>query len=182
VVVLASKPIFGPIRLAGIPTGPFTLGSSQLLHRDKLGVVTRAFFNQRDFGETDILVQFYERLEGSLRTQLTESGLYMGMLCLTPQRTEDNLRFRHKPVSYKYESLSSMLMESHRRELVRAFRHRTLVLLKALMLQRRVRLGVIFLNRAYIPTIAHLLRPSSRKTLHIPILPHLTLPRPTANP
>jgi hypothetical protein len=79
VVVLASKPIFGPIRLAGTPTGLYTLRSSQLPRRDKLGVVTRAFFNQRDFSETDILVQFYERLEASLRTQLTESGLYMGM-------------------------------------------------------------------------------------------------------
>lgn len=79
VVVLASKPIFGPIRLAGIPTGLYTPRSLRLLRRDKLGVVTRAFFNQRDFGETDILVQFYERLETSARTQLTESGLYMGM-------------------------------------------------------------------------------------------------------
>ena len=88
VVVLASKPVFGPIRLAGTPTGLYTLRSLQLLCRDKLGVVTRAFFNQRDFSETDILVQFYERLEGSLRTQLTESGLYMGMLCPTFKRTE----------------------------------------------------------------------------------------------
>jgi Transport protein Avl9 len=46
--------------------------------RDKLGVVTRAFFNQLDFTETDILVDFYNTLETSLRTQLTESGFYMG--------------------------------------------------------------------------------------------------------
>ncbi|TDL17234.1 hypothetical protein BD410DRAFT_730247 [Rickenella mellea] len=84
VVVLASKPVFGPIR-------------------DKLGVVTRALFNQRDFRETDILVAFRESLETSLRTQLTESGLYMGT-----------------------------------RELVHTFRSRTLILLKALMLQKRI--------------------------------------------
>ncbi|KAG8776200.1 late secretory pathway protein avl9 [Serendipita sp. 397] len=59
VVVLATKPVFGPIR-------------------DKLGVVTQALFNQRDFTETDILVEFYNTLEASLRTQLTESGFYMG--------------------------------------------------------------------------------------------------------
>lgn len=60
-VVLASKPLFGPIR-------------------DRLGVVTRALFDQRDFRETNILVDFKSSLELSLRTQLTESALYMGKL------------------------------------------------------------------------------------------------------
>ncbi|KAI5118799.1 hypothetical protein M0805_005141 [Coniferiporia weirii] len=59
VVVIASKPLFGPIR-------------------DRLGVVTRALFSQRDFRETGILVDFKSSLELSLRTQLTESALYMG--------------------------------------------------------------------------------------------------------
>ncbi|KAF7298782.1 UDENN domain-containing protein [Mycena indigotica] len=86
VVVLASKPIFGPIR-------------------DKLGVVTTALFNQRDFSDLGILDDFANSLEGSVRSQLTESGLYIGT----------NLR-----------------------ELVHTFRQRTLVLVKALMLQRRI--------------------------------------------
>ncbi|KAI0029846.1 transport protein Avl9-domain-containing protein [Vararia minispora EC-137] len=84
VVVLASKPVFGPIR------------------RDRLGVITNALFEQRDFTDTSILDAFHESLEPSLRSQLTESGLYMGV-----------------------------------RELVRQFRHRTLVLVKALMLQKK---------------------------------------------
>ncbi|KAJ7617522.1 transport protein Avl9-domain-containing protein, partial [Mycena polygramma] len=86
VVVLASKPIFGPIR-------------------DKLGVVTTALFQQRDFRETAILDDFGSSLEQSVRGQLTESGLYMGT----------NLR-----------------------ELVHTFRQRTLILVKALMLQKRI--------------------------------------------
>jgi hypothetical protein len=86
VVVLASEPVFGPIR-------------------DKLGVVTRALFEQRDFSQTDILTDFATSLEPSLRSQLTESGLYMG---------------------------------TSLRELVHTFRQRTLVLLKALMLQKRI--------------------------------------------
>ncbi|KAJ7256815.1 transport protein Avl9-domain-containing protein [Mycena haematopus] len=86
VVVLASKPIFGPIR-------------------DKLGVVTTALFNQKDFTETAILDDFGSSLEQSLRSQLTESSLYMGT----------NLR-----------------------ELVHTFRQRTLILVKALMLQKRI--------------------------------------------
>ncbi|KAG8214506.1 transport protein Avl9-domain-containing protein [Butyriboletus roseoflavus] len=81
VVVLASKPVFGPIR-------------------DRLGVVTRALFAQRDFTDTQILVEFGDSLEMSLRTQLTESGLYI--------------------------------------EFVHVFRHRTLMLLKALMLQKKI--------------------------------------------
>ncbi|KAG0703788.1 transport protein Avl9-domain-containing protein [Suillus ampliporus] len=84
VVVLASKPVFGPIR-------------------DRLGVVTRALFEQRDFSDTSILVDFGASLEISLRTQLTESGLYIGG-----------------------------------REFVHTFRHRTLVLLKALMCQKKI--------------------------------------------
>ncbi|KAJ6611394.1 transport protein Avl9-domain-containing protein [Mycena sp. CBHHK59/15] len=86
VVVLASKPVFGPIR-------------------DKLGVVTTALFNQRDFRETAILDAFGASLESSLRGQLTESNLYMG---------------------------------TSLRELVHTFRQRTLVLVKALMLQKRI--------------------------------------------
>lgn len=59
VVVLATKPLFGPIR-------------------DRLGVVTRALFAQRDFTDMSILDDFHTSLELSLRGQLTESGLYMG--------------------------------------------------------------------------------------------------------
>ncbi|KAG7088103.1 hypothetical protein E1B28_012128 [Marasmius oreades] len=86
VVVLASKPVFGPIR-------------------DKLGVVTTALFHQRDFTSTDILDDFAAVLEPSLRSQLTESGLYMG---------------------------------TSLRSLVQTFRHRVLVLVKALILQKRI--------------------------------------------
>ncbi|KAI0317619.1 transport protein Avl9-domain-containing protein [Amylostereum chailletii] len=59
VVVLASKPVFGPIR-------------------DRLGVITLALFEQKDFTDTSILGDFYDSIELSLRSQLTESGLYMG--------------------------------------------------------------------------------------------------------
>ncbi|THG93871.1 hypothetical protein EW026_g7478 [Hermanssonia centrifuga] len=86
VVVLASKPVFGPIR-------------------DRLGVITRTLFAQRDFSDMSILDEFYTSLELSLRGQLTESGLYMG---------------------------------TSLRDLVHTFRQRTLILLKALMLQKKI--------------------------------------------
>ncbi|GJJ13456.1 hypothetical protein Clacol_007710 [Clathrus columnatus] len=70
VVILASKPVFGAIRQHML-TPSFS---------DKLGVVTNAFFNQRDFREVKILVDFYTTLENSVRSQLTESGLYMALL------------------------------------------------------------------------------------------------------
>jgi hypothetical protein len=62
VVVLANKPIFGPIR-------------------DKLGVITRAFFAQRDFEETEILEHFYHSLVHALKDeeQTNESAISMGM-------------------------------------------------------------------------------------------------------
>ncbi|KAF9527500.1 transport protein Avl9-domain-containing protein [Crepidotus variabilis] len=86
VVVLASKPVFGPIR-------------------EKLRVVTTALFHQRDFRDYSILDAFEASLEASVRSQLTESGLYMG---------------------------------TSLRELVHTFRQRTLMLVKALILQKRI--------------------------------------------
>lgn len=47
---------------------------------DKLGVVTRALFDQKDFSDLSILDAFYESLQGNLKSQLTESGFYMGTL------------------------------------------------------------------------------------------------------
>ncbi|WVO21733.1 uncharacterized protein IAS62_003045 [Cryptococcus decagattii] len=88
VVVIASHPIFGVIR-------------------DRLGVVTRAYFAQRDFGETKLLEDFYTSLETSLEGKSGEEAIYMG---------------------------------TSLRDLVHKFRHRTLVLLKMLMLQKRVML------------------------------------------
>ncbi|KLT44676.1 hypothetical protein CC85DRAFT_242154 [Cutaneotrichosporon oleaginosum] len=88
VIVLASQPVFGPVR-------------------DRLGVVTRAFFAQRDFGSTQILHDFYESLEAGLEGKAGENAIYMG---------------------------------TSLRELVHKFRHRTLVLLKMLLLQKRVML------------------------------------------
>lgn len=76
VVVLASKPVFGPIRLAHYVQVTFT--ATQTVLRDKLGVVTSALFNQRDFSDPSILDDFAISLEHSLRSQLTESGFYMG--------------------------------------------------------------------------------------------------------
>ncbi|WVF67348.1 hypothetical protein IAT40_002103 [Kwoniella sp. CBS 6097] len=74
---------------------------------DRLGIVTRAYFAQKDFTQTEILEDFYESLESSLEGKSGEGSIYMG---------------------------------TSLRELVHKFRHRTLVLLKLLMLQKRVML------------------------------------------
>ncbi|KAI6044759.1 transport protein Avl9-domain-containing protein [Pisolithus marmoratus] len=92
VVVLASKPVFGPIR-------------------DRLGVVTRALFEQRDFSDTTILVEFGNSLEVSLRTQLTESGLYIGQRALVHTfRQRTLIMFFGHPVerlcTYQYSLIS----------------------------------------------------------------------------
>ncbi|PFH49967.1 hypothetical protein AMATHDRAFT_86115 [Amanita thiersii Skay4041] len=104
VVVLASQPVFGPIRFVKVICN-HELRMLRPKFRDKLGVVTTALFMQKDFSDTTILGDFGSSLELSLRSQLTESGLYMG---------------------------------TSLRELVHNFRHKTLVLVKALMLQKRI--------------------------------------------
>ncbi|KAJ9473976.1 Late secretory pathway protein AVL9 [Pseudozyma hubeiensis] len=90
IVVLAKEPVFGPIR-------------------EKLGIVTRAFFAQGDLADVDILLDFHSTLEIGL-----QSG---GM-------SEDR-----ETVMYMGTSL---------RELVHKWRFKTLMLVKLLLLQRRV--------------------------------------------
>lgn len=98
VVVLASQPVFGPVR-------------------DRLGVVTRAYFAQRDFGSTQILHDFYESLEMGLEGKAGESAIYMGEL-----------------------GSDALTAGTSLRELVHKFRYRTLILLKMLLLQKRIML------------------------------------------
>ncbi|CCF50566.1 hypothetical protein NDA11_000665 [Ustilago hordei] len=90
IVVLAKEPVFGPIR-------------------EKLGIVTRAFFAQGDLADVDILIDFHSTLEIGL-----QSG---GM-------SEDR-----EAVMYMGTSL---------RELVHKWRFKTLMLVKLVLLQRRV--------------------------------------------
>nr|KAJ3419731.1 late secretory pathway protein avl9 [Polyrhizophydium stewartii] len=86
VVVLATQPILGSIR-------------------SKLGLVTQAFFAQRDFTKVEILDTLYENLENSVYSPYTDTILYAGI------------------------SL---------RELIFKFRHKTLQLVKLLLLGKRV--------------------------------------------
>jgi hypothetical protein len=100
VVVLASQPVFGPVR-------------------DRLGVVTRAFFAQRDFDSTQILQDFYESLNAGLQGKAGEGAIYMGEFG---------------------DSWVVLTVGTNLRELVHKFRHRTLVLLKMILLQKRIML------------------------------------------
>ncbi|ORY89037.1 transport protein Avl9-domain-containing protein [Leucosporidium creatinivorum] len=93
IVVLASKPIFGPLR-------------------DKLGVITRTFFAQRDFGDKSILVELY-------------SSFAM------PRMIEESSKEEEREGQEMY-------MGTSLRELVYKFRSKTLILLKLLLLQRKV--------------------------------------------
>ncbi|KAG2174103.1 hypothetical protein INT43_004123 [Umbelopsis isabellina] len=59
VVVLARQPIFGPIR-------------------QKLAVITAAWFNQKDFSKIDILYNFYDNLNSTHLGPIDDPTLYMG--------------------------------------------------------------------------------------------------------
>lgn len=92
IVVLAREPVFGPIK-------------------EKLGVVTRAFFAQGDLADVEILVDFHATLE---------AGLHSG--------------------GFSDDSEAVLYMGTSLRELIFKWRHKTLVLLKLLLLQRKVNL------------------------------------------
>ncbi|KAF9158158.1 late secretory pathway protein avl9 [Actinomortierella ambigua] len=58
VIVLATQPIFGVLR-------------------QRLGVVTAAWFGQRDFSQTDILAQFYDSLQATVSENIPDSAFLM---------------------------------------------------------------------------------------------------------
>lgn len=60
VVVIARKPIFGPIR-------------------EKLAVITRAFFQQGDFTDLSLIDNLYDNLNQLFSSKLDESVMYVGM-------------------------------------------------------------------------------------------------------
>ena len=86
VVVLASQPILGSVR-------------------SKLGLVTQAYFAQKDFSQLEILKSLYDNLKTSSGTISLDHALYMAI------------------------SL---------RDIIHKFKSKVLLLLKALLLERRV--------------------------------------------
>ncbi|OLL21666.1 Late secretory pathway protein AVL9 [Neolecta irregularis DAH-3] len=86
VVVLSQIPCFGPMR-------------------EKLGVITSAYFAQKDFEDVEIIKHFYESLEALFKNGMDSADLYMGMTV---------------------------------RALLYKFRWKTLVLLKALLLEHKI--------------------------------------------
>lgn len=86
VVVIAKKPIFGAIR-------------------EKLAVITRAYFQQGDFADRSLIKNLYENLVQMFSSKIDENDMYVGM------------------------SL---------RELIFRLRSKVLVLLKALLLEKKI--------------------------------------------
>ncbi|PWN43227.1 hypothetical protein IE81DRAFT_346821 [Ceraceosorus guamensis] len=130
VVVLAREPVFGPIR-------------------EKLGVVTRAFFAQGDLQDTHILVDFHATLESGLSVargapmnRRRPSGSVDGHSTadsvpasgtVTPDPAQAALDH-----AAEVEKEAVMYMGTSLRELVFKWRFKTLMLLKLLLLQRKV--------------------------------------------
>ena len=96
IVILAMQPIFGPLRT-------------------KLGMVTRAFFAQRDLNNVKLLEEFYETLE---------SGVHRSSA-------------KDKSISSD-EDGNTLYMGTSIRECVHKWRFRTLMLLKLILLQKRI--------------------------------------------
>ncbi|EGG13046.1 uncharacterized protein MELLADRAFT_87009 [Melampsora larici-populina 98AG31] len=144
-MVLANQPVFGCIR-------------------DKLGVVTRALFAQRDFADRSILEDFYHSLEASFELGLGEGG---GEVRVPSPSTapSDSAPFNQDTSpnaldkafdtnAVQPDKLSAaaikkgkekeragdvaIYMGTNLRELIHHFRLKTLQLVKLLMLQRRI--------------------------------------------
>lgn len=96
VVILATQPIFGPMRA-------------------KLGMVTRAYFEQRDLSNMQILEEFYDNLE-------------YGLACAMETKND----------SKKLDMNNTLYMGTSLRELVYKWRFKVLMLVKLLLLQKRV--------------------------------------------
>ncbi|PLW37176.1 hypothetical protein PCASD_11144 [Puccinia coronata f. sp. avenae] len=143
VVVLANQPVFGCIR-------------------DKLGVVTRALFAQRDFADRSILEDFYHSLEASFKVGLGEGGGEVTMRLAEPNdqanpgssasstngadssldaeqeaRRLEALKIK-KGKQKERSGEAAMYMGTNLRELIHHFRLKTLQLVKLLLLQRRI--------------------------------------------
>ncbi|OAV89477.1 hypothetical protein PTTG_12670 [Puccinia triticina 1-1 BBBD Race 1] len=146
VVVLANQPVFGCIR-------------------DKLGVVTRALFAQRDFTDRSILEDFYHSLAASFKVGLGEGGGEVTMRLAEPPndqqacpstspasstngaestldpeqeaRRAEALRIK-KGKQKERSGEAAMYMGTNLRELIHHFRLKTLQLVKLLLLQRRI--------------------------------------------
>lgn len=118
---ISPQPVFGPIR-------------------EKLGVVTRAFFAQGDLNDTHILVDFHATLEAGLTASRGVSraslslgdGSAAGSGTATPDAESRQQELEKETVMYMGTSL---------RELVYKWRFKTLMLLKLLLLQRKVSQG-----------------------------------------
>lgn len=125
IVILAMQPIFGPLRT-------------------KLGMVTRAFFAQRDLNNLSLLEEFYGTLESGLR-------------CAPPEVKSD---------ASLVDGSNTLYMGTSIRECIYKWRFRTLILLKLILLQRRVRTLDL--------TLGHVLWIPGRAPLYTPIQPHIT--------
>lgn len=132
IVVLATKPIFGPLR-------------------EKLGMVTRAFFAQRDLNNLSLLEDFHGTLETSLR---------MGTV--------------GEP-SHALDGGSALYMGTSLREFIYHWRFKALSLVKLLLLQRKIlffgypveRLCMLQYNLvALIPALLSSLEDSASPELH----------------
>ncbi|GAA5856609.1 hypothetical protein JCM8547_005889 [Rhodosporidiobolus lusitaniae] len=124
IVVLANKPIFGPLR-------------------DKLGVVTRSFFAQRDFDDKSILVDLYQSFEpaGAADSPTSSAASSVGGKGKEKERDKEGEEADEGEETDEDEAENEeggMYMGTSLRELVYRFRFKTLMLLKLLMLQRRV--------------------------------------------
>lgn len=155
VVVLARDPVFGPIK-------------------EKLGIVTRAFFAQGDFGDVGILIEFHATLEAGLRSargtrQKQGSVPSLASVEESPGEEQDESRTASQNQEDEQEREAVLYMGTSIRELIYKFRFKTLMLLKLLLLQRKVWNSELLEAYTHIYISDYVLWISGGASVHLPI-------------
>ncbi|UZJ53576.1 hypothetical protein CBS101457_002896 [Exobasidium rhododendri] len=119
IVVLARDPVFGPIK-------------------EKLGVVTRAFFAQANFGDVDILIEFHATLEAGLRSARVGRVKEVQSVMESTASAEEAKAAEDRYSTAMQERETVMYMGTSLRELIYKWRFKTLMLLKLLLLQKKI--------------------------------------------
>lgn len=104
-------------------------------------MVTRAFFAQANFGDVDILIEFHATLEAGLRSAkgIKAKEIELEAATRSSNSTEGAViaQEQHKKAIEEREHI--MYMGTSIRELIYKWRFKTLMLLKMLILQKKVR-------------------------------------------
>lgn len=153
--------------------------------KEKLGVVTRAFFAQANFGEIDILIDFHATLEAGLRSARVVRQKEIQSIKAGEATESEGSSSEAKSAEETYKQAAEerehvMYMGTSIRELIYKWRFKTLMLLKLLLLQKKVSDYLSQINMMLtVSPLDYVLWIPSRATMHLSIQSDIACTRST---